>query len=154
MVDVEQFRDHVVAPALRALGMWSPAAERLLLGTALHESGFKYLTQRGGGPARGFYQIEPATEEDVWSSYLAYRPELAARVRALGVDGPRPAHLIDNLSYATAIARLVYFRVPRRLPDADDIDGLARYWKRYYNTARGGGAAATFARKLKRYLAS
>lgn len=152
MLDIEQFREHVVDPALRAIAMWSPAAERLLLGTALQESGFRYLAQRGGGPGRGLYQIEPETERDVWTNYLAYRPQLAARVRGFGVAGPGEAHLVGNLPYATAVARLIYFRAPEALPGADDIDGLADYWKRYYNTERGAGTAAAFARKLRKYL--
>lgn len=153
MLDIEQFRTYVIAPSLRAVAMWSPAAERLLLGTALQESGFRYLVQRGGGPGRGFYQIEPETEQDVWTNYLAYRPELAARVRGFGVDGPgRETHLVGNLPYATVMARLIYYRVPESLPAADDIDGLADYWKRHYNTAHGAGTAAAFARKLRKYL--
>ena len=41
------------------------------------------------------------------------------------------------MGYATAVARLIYWRVPRPLPAASDLDGLAAYWKTHYNTAAG-----------------
>jgi hypothetical protein len=32
------------------------------------------------------------------------------------------------------MARIKYYRVPKPLPDADDVEGLGEYWLRYYNT--------------------
>ena len=57
MLDPGQFRRLVVRPALQAIGLCSPAAERLLLGTALTESGLTWLAQKGGGPARGWSKL-------------------------------------------------------------------------------------------------
>ena len=31
------------------------------------------------------------------------------------------------------MARIKYYRVPKSLPDADDVDGLGKYWLKYYN---------------------
>src|SRR3954469_3472805 len=61
---VAQFRNFVVRPILDYLGLASPAAENLLVGTALYESGLEALDQWTGpgdatlGPAFGIYQIE------------------------------------------------------------------------------------------------
>ena len=61
MIDHAQFREHVVRYALKCTGTWSHAAENLVVGTALAESGLKFLRQKGGGPALGLFQIEPST---------------------------------------------------------------------------------------------
>ncbi len=143
MLDPGQFRRLVIRPALQAIGLCSPAAERLLLGTALTESGLRHLHQVRG-PALGIFQIEPATHADVWANYLAYRENLAGRVASLASEQPRLDQLVWNLAYATAIARLIYYRRPEPLPAADDLAGLARYWKAHFNTALGAGSAEDF----------
>ncbi len=144
MLDPQQFRRLVIRPAVRRLGLWSPAAERLLLGTALTESGLRHLRQVKG-PACGLYQIEPATLRDLYANWLPRRPALA---EALGLfTAPHGAHedqLIWNLAYASAVARLIYCRVPEPLPRADDLPALADYWKAHFNTAAGKGVPADF----------
>jgi hypothetical protein len=144
MLDPEQFRRLVIRPVVRRLGLWSPAAERLLLGTALTESGLRHLHQVRG-PARGLYQIEPATLRDLYANWLPRRPALA---EGLGLftapHGALDDQLIWNLAYASAVARLIYCRVPEPLPRADDLAALAEYWKAHFNTAAGKGAPADF----------
>ncbi len=144
MLDPDQFLAYVVRPALQAIGLCSPAAGRLLLGTAITESGLTWLAQKGGGPARGVYQIEPATHDDIWANYLAYRERLAERVARLAGEPPRHDQLAWNLGYGSALSRLVYSRRPEPLPHADDLAGLARYWKAHFNTALGAGAPEDF----------
>ncbi len=107
-----------------------------------------YLKQING-PALGVYQIEPATHEDLWLNYLDYREELATTVRNLAsqqnVGIPVDNELITNLAYATAIARLIYYRVPEAMPsDPNDIEALARYYKQYYNTPEGKATEQEF----------
>lgn len=150
-LDPRQFRARVIAPVLSHLGMQSAAAETLLLGTALVESGLSALVQGHGGPALGVYQIEPATHDDIWLNFLAHRDILRRRVEDLagGVPPGAPVteQLVVNLAYATAIARLVYYRRPEPLPPAWDIEALGRYWKAHYNTRLGAGDPAEFVRR-------
>ena len=154
MLDPEEFRRHIIRPVLAHLDLSGAAAEDLLLGTAVMESDLAHFRQLGG-PARGLYQMEPATEEDLWRNYLDYRPALAARVRSLlAAWPPRTAQLVTNLSYATAMCRLHYRRVPAALPVAGDIESFARYWKRYYNTALGKGTPAQFVLKYRALVSS
>ncbi len=144
MLDPHQFHGLVIRPAVRCLGLGSPAAERLLLGTALTESGLRHLRQVRG-PARGLYQVEPATLRDLYANWLPRHPKLAEGLGLL--TAPQGAHedqLIWNLAYATAIARLIYYRRPEPLPRADDLPALAEYWKAHFNTAAGKGAPADF----------
>lgn len=153
-IDAEQFRLHIVRPALERLGLWSEAAENLLLGTAAQESYLgHFLHQLGGGPAIGPFQMEPATHQDIWTNYLDYRPKLASIVLAIAGKSLAPEEaLAYNLRYAAAMARIQYRRVPQRLPDANDIEGLARYWKDHYNTSAGAGTVEEFIENYQRFL--
>ena len=153
MIDIDHFRLHVVRATLTYLRVWSASAEELLLGTAVQESGLRYLRQFDAGPARGVYQIEPATHDDIVKRYLKRKPALANKVDALLAPEPSPIdQLATNLSYATAIARLRYWMDPEALPEADDIDGLGKYWKRVYNTLAGKGRAEEFVANYRRYV--
>lgn len=154
MLNVGQFRLLVVRPVLCHLCLWSAAAENLLVGTAVQESGLRFLRQRAGGPARGLYQIEPATAADLHENFLKFRADLRARLLALTAPAPSPMdQLVCNLSYATAVARLIYYRRPEPLPDADDVVALARYWKQHFNTESGRGTVSAFILNYKEFVA-
>lgn len=154
MLNVRQFRLLVVRPVLCHLSLWSVAAENLLVGTAVQESGLRFLQQRGGGSARGIYQIEPETEADVHDRFLKFRAGLDEKVAALLSAAPsRAEQLVCNLSYATAIARIIYYRCPEPLPDSEDAVALGRYWKRYFNTDRGKGTVSAFVLNYKEFVA-
>lgn len=138
MIDLRQFRSLVIAPTLALLELGSPAAEELLLGTALTESGLIWLHQGGGGPALGVYQCEPATHQDILTNFVSLHPALAAKLYPLRMSSLSPDfQLVANLAYATAICRIHYLRVPGPLPAAGDAMAMAFYHKRFYNTAAG-----------------
>src|SRR5215216_530187 len=63
-MDAESYRIDIIRPALKVTSLWSPAAENLILGTHLVESGLKVVRQYGGGPALGPGQMEPPTYAD------------------------------------------------------------------------------------------
>lgn len=151
-MDAQVFLEVVIRPALLALGLHSAAAEELLLGTAMVESQLVHREQLGGGPALGLFQMEPATHDDIWTHYLAYRPALARKVEALlsRPDADRHAELLVNDVYAAAMARIHYKRVAEALPAVGDTDAMAGYWKRYYNTPRGKGRAAKYVQTWER----
>lgn len=148
---VQQFRSLIVRPVLQGLELHSVAAENLLVGTAVQESLLHFVQQQGEGPALGLLQMEPATHDDIWQHYLAFRPALAHKLRLLstGQYACQARDMIGNLFYACAMARVHYLRVPTPLPAADDLPGLARYWKAHYNTHQGKGTAAEFMRRYQ-----
>ncbi len=150
MIYINHFRTFVIRPVLDHLGMYSQAAEALLLGTAVHESMLTYLKQIKG-PALGVYQIEPATCNDVWDNYLTHRPGLYGLVLRFAGQS-RHQDLIGNLNYQTAIARIIYYRDSEPLPDVDNLKGLAEYWKRVYNTAGGRGTAAEWIDNYRHFI--
>lgn len=158
-LDVRQLLESVIRPTLAGLppGCAGEAAEHLLLGTAALESEFRALKQYRGGPALGLWQCEPKTHEDIWRNFLAFRPELAQRVRALLSawnlgDIPDPRDLVGNLNYACAIVRVHYLRAPEPLPRARDVAAMAVYHKRFYNSRLGKTAPGDFERAWARFV--
>ena len=166
MINVAQFRAEIVRPALKAADMWSEAAENLVLGTGVQESLLTWVKQRGAGPARGFYQMEPATADDICHRFLSTRASLAVGLGKATwphvASPPAYSHLskqdiarllVEDLRFATIMCRLRYWMMPAPLPKANDVEGLARYWKDKYNTVLGKGLAVDWADKYRRFCA-
>lgn len=124
-------------------------AWELIYYTGLAESEYKATRQYGGGPALSYWQIEPATEEDIWKNYISYRPHLKAKLAELVSDGEYD--LETNQLYACAMCRIHYMRVPDALPTAGDREGQARYWKQFYNTELGAGTVEHFLELANKY---
>lgn len=130
-----------------------------MLATAAHESGgFRFIDQKTNGqdvdgPAYGLFQMERATHDDIWNSFLAFRAELAARVQRFSIHGIETVKQMQgNAYYATVMARLLYYRAKPPLPAADDIDGLAAYYKRWYNSPAGKATEEQFKDAIDRHL--
>lgn len=147
----KQFKSELVVPTLKSIGLYSEAAANLIVGTAAQESLGEYLVQLGNGPALGFFQMEPATYNDIFDNYLSYRPELEASVvhlaslESVSSDNPPDVRqLVTNLAFAVAMCRVHYLRKPEPLPEANDIIGMADYWKKHYNTNLGKGKPEEF----------
>ena len=150
-IDPHHLRYEVIRPVLREMKMWSEAAENLLMGTAAHESRSGRYLRQIRGPARGLYQMEPATHVDLLTNYLRYRDELRDELGKFIAKAPGPVQqLSTNMAYATAAARLQYWRVPEALPEAQDIIGLAAYYKRHWNTFAGKATEFDFVRAYRK----
>lgn len=168
MINSEQLRLEIIRPTLMYLDdviPYSAGAENLLMGTCAQESGmFTYIKQLGDGPALGPYQMEDATHDDIndednlYDNYLRFRPRIDDKIDSLRIpavlpfeDQDRP-NLTGNLWYATAMARVHYYRAKGAIPLSDDIEGLAHYWKDHYNTRLGKGTVAEFVHNYNRYV--
>ena len=118
--------------------MYSKNAVELLMLTAAKESSLGYfIKQLGGGPALGIFQMEPATEKDIWNNYLKYRKKRQHIVERY--DTANAKDLWFNIGYQIILCRFHYLRIQEPLPKHNDIHGLAAYWKKYYNTEKGKG---------------
>ena len=151
MLNPEQFRNEIIRPVLTMLDgrdgkSWTgAAAEELLLGTALVESNLTWLVQHGGGPAISVFQMEPATINDIQENFIRHRPMLREAVElTAGVWPIMPEALKGNLYLAAMMCRIHYRRVPAPLPEAGDVGGMAKYWKKFYNTAKGKGTVGKY----------
>ncbi len=143
------FAKNIIRPTLDYLGSryGGVSVEQLLLGTALQESGgLKWRKQLGSGPALSYYQIEPATMNDRYR----YSSVVRTKVDALR-NGQSKLHALQyNDKFATALARLIYYSKPGKIPN--DINGQAAYWKKYYNTYGGAGTTSEYLEKWNKYV--
>jgi hypothetical protein len=151
MIDFNQFKEHVVVPTLKYLDSEIPYSEEavdLLMLTCAHESrGGKYLRQKGmtgTEGAFGVYQMEMATHKDIWENFINFRRGWTGFIMEQNEDYTR---LISDLAYATAMARVHYWRVPEALPSKDDtryMSKLGDYAKKYYNTHLGKATSSKY----------
>lgn len=149
-VDPKQFHDFVIEPVLDHIGLNSLAARRLLLGTALQESGLEYIRQLSDGPALGFFQMEPDTHDDCWGNFLQFRKDLADKIMDFMQQYPHGAgQMVGNAWYAAAMCRVKYKRVKYALPKAEDAAAMAAYWKQFYNSPYGAGTVQVALPKFK-----
>lgn len=161
MIHAGDLRELVIRPTLKFIGLWSQAAENLLVGTWFHESSIAGSTRlkQVRGPALGGYQMEPPSHRDNWTNFLDFPKQRALRADVLSLVPPAgfgpdrkvlDTELMWNLRYATAQARIKYYRVADPLPAADDMEGLARYWDKFYNANPNHGFPADFIRNYPR----
>lgn len=141
-LDKNQFRD-LIERVLGEYDLHSEAAVNLLLGTAAQESHFGTYIRQIRGPARGVFQMEPATFEWLQRHYSDKYPDIKER---------RFEELEWDLRLAIIFARLRYRVVPDPLPRADVIESLAEYWKQYYNTVHGAGTVEEFVKNYNRFV--
>ncbi len=145
---------NAIRPALTTIDKGGLAAEQLVLGTGIQESLLVHRQQLGGGPAVGLFQMEPTTHDDCWTNFLDFRPVLAGKVKRTLEAGQQAvaATLKVNDRYAAAMCRVRYLRAPAPMPAANDVDGLANYWKLHYNTPLGAGTPQEFHDKWLNFI--
>ena len=163
MINANQLRELVIRPTLRHLEPGIPYSEdavELLMMTAAHESHLGTYIAQVNGPALGIYQMEPDTYKDIWFNFLTYKPEISQ-----AISPPYTPNLITDLSHATAMARVHYYRVPEALPTRkaikhpdqkeevtlDWIIAMAKYAKKHYNTELGKATWQQYADAYQRY---
>jgi hypothetical protein len=146
-IEKNQLRS-LIKRVLQPYDLWSQEAEDLLMGTAAQESRLgKYIAQING-PAKGIFQMEPATETDLWS-YIS-RKDLSNLVGTVsGVPGPNPLHLEGNLIYQIITARIFYLRVKEAIPEG--LVPQAKYYKKYWNTELGKATVEQYVRNYTTY---
>lgn len=145
----------VTTEILVAQGLCSKAALNLQLGTMAAESDFgTFLYQRPSRIAQGIFQMEPATERDIWDNYLRFRPERrSVLTRICGVLSLKNNGAMTwNLAYQICMARFHYRRVKEPFPAYNDVAGLGYYWKQYWNTVLGKGTVEGFVQAYDKYI--
>ena len=135
----------IIAWSLKEMGLYSKDAIDLVYKTGNAETGYRHLKQMGGGPAIGFWQVEPATLIDIMDNYVKYRPELEKRLKSLGFSrNDIETRVMSNIALQAVFCRLKYKRDRYALPKANDLEAQAKYWKRVYNTHLGKGTIEHF----------
>lgn len=146
-ISVGDLRERVIRPTLRRIKYWSPAAEELLVGIAAQETHLGALgrRQRGGGPAIGLWQMEPATHALTWRWLRRHRPSLALAVLEIAEPAAaEPNLLVISDTYACAMSRALMLSIPGPLPDHHNLPAQAAWWKRWWNTPKGKGTVEQY----------
>lgn len=152
-----QIKDLIVR-VTTAQELCSEVSTNLILGTCAKESDFGiYLRQLDNGPALGVFQMEPATERDIWKNYL-YLGRSKRRETIYNISGIRSyinnEAMEWNIAYGICMCRLHYRRIAEPFPAADDVVALGWYWKNYYNSLQGKGTVKQFIKAYEKYVIS
>ena len=137
-------------------------ARNLLFRTGMHESaGLKYTKQIGGGPARGYFQIEYDTAKDIVQRYAA-RPDKKAymgilekfsgktREELLALNKAQLNSLVEeNVRFSATVARLKYKMAPAAIPEG--LEAQAKYWGKYYQTTANAKKQTQFMMNNRQY---
>ena len=138
--------------ALQKMDMYSKDALHMIMRTGMAETGFRKLIQMGGGPALGFFQVEPKTIMDTMDNYVKYRPKIENSLIELGyMENDVAYRVMSNIALQVAFCRLKYRRDKNALPKWNDLEGQAKYWKKVYNTELGKGTIKHFVDANKDY---
>lgn len=170
MINPDQLRELVIQPTLRYLDPdipYSEEAVELLMMTAAHESKLGTYIKQVNGPALGIYQMEPATHDDIYRNFFIYKPKLMSSITGLRSQAyiTEDELLVTNLMYATAMARVHYYRDSKPIPKKKDfiapVSGfneslwllaLAGYAKRVYNTEAGKATPEKYYNDYRKYV--
>jgi len=138
-------------------GVPMPHSERaipLLLGIAAQESSLKYTRQLGSGPARGYWQMEPATERSHWQWLARHKSLEQALIERCGIYEASSQALQHNIPYQILMARVHFYRRdPEPLPFPEAIAEQAARWKQFYNTVQGHGTIEQYMRSWETLIA-
>ncbi len=160
MIDALQMM-HLIKSSLEKLGLKYASHDAMMLvyRTGLVESKYKYLSQKGSDIARGFWQCEPWVAVSLCKDYLQYRDSLMKKVADVcyldwkyftdPTEEDWKQILTTNLTAGIILCRLHYWRVPKPLPSS--LEEQARYWKNWYNTAKGAGTIEHFQEIVIKY---
>lgn len=144
-INAQQFREYIVRAPLLSANVWSPNAEELMMLTAAQETHLGEWVHQVGGPGLGVCSMEPGTHNYVWTY-----------IRSRNLNLPWAAQrshesLITDFKYAIVMARIRYLPAPPQIPDAKDIEGLAKYYKEFYNTRLGSATVQQATENYKNY---
>ncbi len=147
---IDDFLYKHIRPTLKKMDLWSLSAEKILVMIACHESGgLKYRKQQRG-PALSYFQMEPATFEDIWNRYLKARKHYKDLVAQFLPDDMEPLEALQkNDNFAVAISRMKLFMRPETLPQVTDNQGLAEYAKKYWNSPLGKATPEKYLKDFK-----
>jgi len=174
-MDKGQLRE-LIQLVLKEYDLYSRDAEEILMLTCAAESNMgKYIKQVGGGPALGIFQCEPATlewandklEQKQDKAYYKYKDALLEedklfylkwnkiyiQTNILADTDHQKLRFMCNILDQIIAARLVYyFKTPKALPSYKDVQGMAEYYKKYYNSILGAATVEGTIAKYNKYV--
>lgn len=141
IIDVLEFLDPEIP--------FSEEAVELLMLTAAQETHLGRYFHQVRGPARGFFQVEPATERGLLADLQKKGGTLWQKMQSLMLGSTRFLDMIYSVPYQVAMARYFYFTKPGAIPK--ELGAQADYYKKYYNTYLGKATVAEAIDNYRRY---
>lgn len=153
MLDIKQFRELVVLPALHDLQMYTKEFAELLVFTCATESAGGTYIKQITGPAVGIFQIEPNSLTDLWVNYVVRN---ARYLNLLSMNFglykmPDPIDLITNMKLAAGVCALFYKRHKVNCLSMEP-DALWEIYKKYYNTVKGKAEKETSLKAYAKFI--
>ncbi|URC15142.1 hypothetical protein GD1_18 [Paraglaciecola Antarctic GD virus 1] len=148
--------DYVITPVLERMGSRydTLASRQLLLATSAQESHCGYYGKQVKGPALGLFQMEPDTLNDLFDNYLYYNFSKKTTVEKFNISVVTDKiELVGNNYYATALARMQYWRDAYPMPEYNDFDAMWLFYKRVWNTHLGAATEEEFRANWDKYVA-
>lgn len=138
--------EFIIVPALCAVDIYSENRADLVLKIGAAETLYRTQKQGGGGPARSWWQMEPKTHNDIWSTFLgqSHRKNIVDGLSCMSYAPGDIKELTNNPWYAAAMCGIHFLRFKEPLPEAGETLSQAEYWKKYYNTSEGKGTISGF----------
>lgn len=144
----------LIQDTLTPHGLYTRDVEELLMFTCANESDLgTYRTQAPHGPARGIFQCEGATFNDIFANYLRWHWALNQQVTSCFTHQPPMVdELVTNDIAAIMICRIQYLRAPEAIPAYTDIEGIWALYKLRYNTPIGAATHDIAMAAYKKYV--
>lgn len=155
-MNANELKTTIIEPVLEAMYMSSPRATQMLIGIAAVESDMCKNLKNTICSSLGPWQIEKKTFEDIKDRYLMRHDKQQLRdevenVCDVTLENLPFEELLTNFKLGCAFARIRLWWVSTSLPEVNDVEGMAEYWKAHYNTALGAGTEQDFVDKYNKY---
>lgn len=134
-MELKQFDQFVLVPALNIVGLYSPNAHVLMLGTGAIESNYAKLQSFHGCPGMGFFNIHDSTYNEIYK-YLNRHENRQLKETCLSsclyTSWPNKSCLVYNLRWSVIVAILKYQMTNKPFPNHDNAENLAHFYKKYF----------------------
>lgn len=141
----------VILDTLEFCGMITTSnVVNMIIETACIESNCGEYIKQLKGPACSIFQIEPRTAKDIIQNYIVKNKlRLQNFNRLYNANLTLEQNLCTNLMFAIFMCRCFYLRIKEPIPSTVDL--RAKYWKKYYNTAKGKGTVEKYIKAVDKF---
>lgn len=142
-MNLHQVKKYWVEPALEFFPeqLRTDNRKQFMVAIGLVESGYNYVAQVPEADALGYWQVQRSTYLDNQVNFLDFKNEfnhywtLFRKIHAASYPS-----MASDCVFACYMGAITVYRAPAALPEYNDIKGMAKYWKTYYNTSQGAGS--------------
>lgn len=142
-MNLQQVIDYWIKPALEFFPepLRTPNRKQFMVAIGLVESGYNYVAQVPEADALGYWQVQRNTYLDNQVNFLDFKNEfnhywvLLKKIHIASYPS-----MASDCVFACYMGAITVYRAPAALPEYNDIEGMAKYWKTYYNASPRGAS--------------